>query len=223
MIDLTILKPIALATMLASGAAGTGVATGVLDGANAQVAIAGATRSMAAPAASPTHRARPERANGDRMELRVRALVQRLDLTDAQVAQLRQILASKREAARAIRELPPTERGAARRALMQSTRAAIAAVLTPEQQAAFRGMQSERRERPTTATGPQRTARENGAAGRARAAEHRALAAEHRARAGEHRAVAADRSASAALDREPRPSKGNRPAHAGPRGPRAGR
>lgn len=73
---------------------------------------------------------------GDRM----RQLAQHLELTPAQVEQMRPIMRANMEAMRALREDAALE-GKARRekgqALRDENRAAIRAILTPEQQAKF--------------------------------------------------------------------------------------
>jgi len=91
---------------------------------------------------------------GERVEQvrhRADALVRRLDLTDAQQDQLRQLLEARRAEARAWHEAHPDAPADEKRAFFEQhardTDAAIEAILTPEQAEQYRTLKSEQRER----------------------------------------------------------------------------
>lgn len=79
---------------------------------------------------------------------KIAKLAQRLGLSDAQKAQLKPILKSRRQQVKAIRQdatLTPNEQRARIKALRQSDRPEILAVLTPEQKAKLAQMRHEHR------------------------------------------------------------------------------
>jgi len=83
-------------------------------------------------------------------ERRVEGLQRRLNLSDSQTAQVRQIFTESRAQMETIRtnaSLAPGDRHAQMRSLHQGEEARLRAVLTPDQQAKFDAMQERMRER----------------------------------------------------------------------------